>query len=178
MTSCSEKSNKDYTLEFKGTSLWVEMDHPYERVKKDPQYTGCGNKWLYNAYRYDDLYADIFETLKESNKVGVCSLFVRFRNYNTDKYGNVTTAYKDRFIVEIAFEEVPKFKNATYFSNAYDLTSKIHNQAYYETLKSIRDAQIEQQEAERRRLEERVEWLRKHRRADYDNRMEELMSPL
>ena len=121
LSSCEEK--KLYTVYWQDQSLCVVLQHPTLGV------AGIGvEDW--RGVELSDVAENIYKEIKSSNKSGNITVWVRFENPITDKYGNETMNYNDFLIAEIPVSEAKKYKSGEYLNREYKLIDGFRKAAF------------------------------------------------
>jgi len=89
-------------------------------------------KPYWRGVRLDNVVKDIYTECLQCNKSGDIDItvWVRFENPQTDKYGNETMAYNEYKIATIPLSEARKYKSGKYLDNEYKLKKGFHNAAF------------------------------------------------
>lgn len=118
-TSQNPYKDKPYSIYFQDRNLCVTL--PYPRVMLSGE--------EYWDVDMSEIYNELYKILCKDNLSGYYDIYARFEVPQTDKYGNQTMGYNDKFIATIDAEDVRKFVDSNYFNNAYNIESSFRKAA-------------------------------------------------
>lgn len=76
-----------------------------------------------------EICSELYKILCTDNLSGYYNIYALFEVPQTDKYGNQTMDYNDKFIATIEAEEARKYADSNYFNNSYKIESSFRKAA-------------------------------------------------
>lgn len=127
VASCeSTQTQKPFSIYWHDNNLCVTMPHPTSGIIEL-------GKVDWGGVDLNQVVSDIFNECNNSKRSGEVTIWVRFENPQTDKYGNVTMAYDDHQIATILLSEARKYKSGKFLDTEYKLSQSIYNAAFGST---------------------------------------------
>lgn len=111
--------DKPYNIYFQDRNLCVTL--PYPRI----MLTGAE----YWDVDMSEICSELYKILCTDNLSGYYNIYALFEVPQTDKYGNQTMDYNDKFIATIEAEEARKYADSNYFNNSYKIDSSFRKAA-------------------------------------------------
>lgn len=112
-TSQDPYKDKPYNIYFQDRNLCVTLPYPTVML------TGAE----YWDIDLTEIRNELYRILRNENLIGRYDIYARFEVPQTDKYGNSSMTYNDKFIATIEVEEARKYTDSNYFNKSYRIES-------------------------------------------------------
>ncbi len=118
-TSQDPYKDKSYNIYIQDRNICVTLPNPTVML------TGAE----YWDVDITEICNELYKVLCKGNLNGKYDIYARFEVQQTDKYGNTSMIYNDKFIVTVETEEVKKYVDSHYFNRSYKLESSFRKAA-------------------------------------------------
>lgn len=112
-TSQDPYKDKPYDIYFQERNLCVTLPYPTVML------TGAEH-WEIDL---TEIRNELYRILRNENLSGRYDIYARFEVPQTDKYGNSSMAYNDKYIATVEAEEARKYTDSNYFNKSYRIES-------------------------------------------------------
>lgn len=118
-TSQAPYNDKPYNIYFQDRNLCVTLPYPTVML------TGAE----YWEIDLTEIRNELYRILINENLIGRYDIYARFEVPQTDKYGNSSMTYNDKFIATVEVEEARKYTDSNYFDKSYKIESSFRKAA-------------------------------------------------